>query len=345
MSDCDTSFTYNLISLYKENDDTMKYRKPIFAAVLLFVLLTQTVGFLSCGHSSQGNCALTDSTVLDSMEEYGDPVVSYKKLIYEHEQGWIKELESIEITQNAKRHSDLKERFNVYFKYNQTVDNYAVTCRFIPFDKDTETGYLVAKFQRGDTCFYYTDEVRTNYHLDNIRDWHPNDVYEFEYISPTYSDYWKKYNPNSPLGYYTPFQFVDIDFDGEKELLINDFYRGQMGNYYIPYRVEKSSIVRIPNILPYSMLDNETEFDYSNKRLIVKTFSGSHYYAKFWFAKQNKAESHIKSVSDFRDSTTKNIVDEYMKHPNIFSLDSITEKVADSVYYYHRIGNSLSRLP
>ena len=69
----------------------------------------------------------------------------------------------------------------------------------------------------------------------------------------------QEYYPNSPLGYYTAFQFFDADFDGEDELLVNDFGMDRQGNSYTVFDITAKGLYR-KDYLPFAEIDNETEF-------------------------------------------------------------------------------------
>ena len=82
-------------------------------------------------------------------------------------------------------------------------------------------------------------------------------VYHIEYATKPNSF------EESPIDYYLPFQFYDVDFDGEKELLINDYYQGQQGNYYEVFEITNSGLEtkRYP---PFNSVDNMMKFDNLN---------------------------------------------------------------------------------
>ena len=65
-------------------------------------------------------------------------------------------------------------------------------------------------------------------------------------------DYW----PESPLYYDAPCQFLDVDFDGKKELLINDFYDGQGGNNYQIYYIRKNNFIPAIDLPNKGVLSN-----------------------------------------------------------------------------------------
>jgi len=115
--------------------------------------------------------------------------------------------------------------------YDKPIEGYEVTADWQPFEvKDCETGYITINFRdisTGKEFQYINREKFSSYHTDLITSaedfdcYKDGEVYHIEYAT--------KPNPfeESPIDYYLPFQFYDVDFDGEKELLINNYERGQ----------------------------------------------------------------------------------------------------------------------
>ena len=154
-----------------------------------------------------------------------------------------------------------------YIKYNQPVCGYEVTACWMPFDAYSETGEWVMNFRlvSGGRNFQYADtEKYSNSMLmditfaKNFQGYRNGDVYYFDYVSATDSIN-REYYPNSPLGYYTPFQFFDADFDGKDELLVNDFGMDRQGNSYTVFDITAKGLHR-KDYLPFAEIDNETEF-------------------------------------------------------------------------------------
>ena len=186
---------------------------------------------------------------------------------------WINALNKINLPKSIKQDSLI----NVYFKYDTIIDDYEITGRWMPFESTgCETGYLVMNFRNtisGQSFQYIEEEKYNNFNTDRVTfsegftGYQNGDVYYFSYISPDYPDHYKEYNNNSPIGYYSPFQFIDVDFDGEKELLINDWGQYQGGNHYYVYKIDKDTI-RLMDKSPYNSINNLTQFDIQKKRII-----------------------------------------------------------------------------
>ena len=197
---------------------------------------------------------------------------------------WIKALNKIDLPKSIQQDNLI----NVYFKYNQIINGYEVTARWLPFHPKSETGYLIMNFRdttNGQSFQYIETEKYNNFDTDNItfsrefKGYQNGDVFYFDYPLPEDCNYYKEYNDNSPIGYNTPFQFTDVDFCGEKELLINDWYQGQGGNGYYVYKVKGNSIQLI-DYPPFDRIDNMTIFDYKNKTITLQDKSEISVFAK-----------------------------------------------------------------
>ena len=172
--------------------------------------------------------------------------------------------------------------------YDKPIEGYEVTADWQPFEvKDCETGYITINFHNtstGKEFQYVNREKFSSYHTDLITSaegfdgYKDGDVYHIEYVT--------KPNPfeESPIDYYLPFQFYDVDFDGENELLINDYYQGQQGNYYEVFEITNSGLEtkRYP---PFNSVDNMMKFDSQNKIITFYTHSGAYFSCSMYFQK------------------------------------------------------------
>ena len=101
-----------------------------------------------------------------------------------------------------------------------------------------------------------------------------------------------EYFQENQLGRFNkvPFGFFDIDCDKEKELIIRFPYLGQRWrSVYMPFRTEEDSFEYVENYITaeidsirfnseeygnYPSLDDQTEFDYKNKMMILDVSGG-----------------------------------------------------------------------
>lgn len=306
---------------------------------LLFIPILLLLG-CTCRQQSLSKRVAEQNYVVDG-DTFYTPDISIRKLEAEEEQAWIKPLQAMEVPENR---SDI----NVYIKYSSKIDGYTVTCRFMPYGSDVETGYALVRFCKGDSVFVYVDEHWTDApHMDELLfsepkwSWADNGVYEFNYIPPTFPDGWKKLNNNSLLGFYTPFQFLDIDFDGEKELLVNDFYQGKdCGNNYKTYKIRHKILLPLYGKTPFSEITNLTEIDTVNERLITKWNADAFHSGCFCFNKK-KDDCSIETLPVFHNKDTEDIVGRFLEDTdmsNLFSIDSVSEIAYDTLFEYRRRG-------
>ena len=262
---------------------------------------------------------------------------------------WVERLNEITLPDYMQGDSLI----NVYFKYNQTVNGYDVTSRWMPYGKDSETGDVVINFYNKETGneFQYFGKKYNSFDIDEItfaNDFkgHQNgDIYYFNYTSPDTIDQYKTYN-ESPIGYYSSFQFLDIDFDGNDELLISDMCKGQAGNNYDVYKITKDGLQEL-TYTPLDRLTNVDNIDLKNKTIAIVLNDGAYDEAEFYFSHKKRQEA-IKDVPKFISASASYFdFDKYNKElGSPFVLDSIKEYLktdAERCVTYKVIGSRLEK--
>lgn len=232
---------------------------------------------------------------------------------------------------------------DVYFKYNQPVNGYEVTARWRVFGKMYETGTVVMNFYNPETGaeFQYYGEKYNSFDTDEIsfaedfKGYQKGDIHYFDYTSPDSPDPFKEYNDNSPIGYYTSFQFLDIDFDGEDELLVSDMYKGQPGNGYTVWDIKKDGLKSL-DYIPLDRIYNIDKIDLKSKTITVVDFAGASDNAEFVFEFKTRKE-RIEQLPKFSSECASRF--DFEKYNNElgapFSLVSIKEYVKSDVE--HRV--------
>ena len=262
---------------------------------------------------------------------------------------WVERLNEITLSDYMQGDSLI----NVYFKYNQTVNGHEVTGRWMPYGKDSETGDVVINFYNKETGneFQYFGKKYNSFDIDEItfaNDFkgHQNgDIHYFNYTSPDTIDQYKTYN-ESPIGYYSSFQFLDIDFDGNDELLISDMCKGQAGNNYDVYKITKDGLRKV-TYMPLDGLTNVDKIDLDNKTITIILNDGAYDEAEFYFSYKKRQEA-IKEVPKFISASASYFdFDKYNKElGSPFVLDSIKEYLktdAERCVTYKVIGSRLEK--
>lgn len=258
---------------------------------------------------------------------------------------WIKTLNRIPLPDSVKHNN-----INVYFKYKQPIKGHEVTARWMPFDPRYETGLLVMNFHNlktGVSFRHYNFEKYNSINTDAVsfsksfKGHKEGDVYYFSYIPPeTYIDDW--YDGTSVLGYYTPFQFLDIDFDGEDELLVSDWSRcNHGGNFYEVYDIVGNRLKEIESV-PLKYLMTDSKIDLNSQTIELYEADGAYHYSLLYFSKSRRSVPKIKTPD--LSYIGRDVVEEYAAcGTNTFSLDSMYICSGDSIYRYRLVGNELKQ--
>lgn len=192
-----------------------------------------------------------------------------------------------------------KEDLRVQFIYRQPVEGYNVTINWQPYGEDAETGVAVMEFlnkETGARFEYCNDDKYSNAAIGDIvfsKDFkgHKNgDIYHLDY------DY-EFGDGLNPLHHEAPFLFLDIDFDGEKELLINNWDLLQGGNTYDVFDIVKASngyALKSKDELPFTAIQESSEIDFKNKTIRIATQDGYADQCSMLFSKKKGVgELHI----------------------------------------------------
>lgn len=237
---------------------------------------------------------------------------------------------------------------NLYFRM-QLPEDIEIVVRYI-----SSYGVLIASLYDHRTGKNYLYKEVTDWEFGkndgpllppDSRFWHRNgDVHYFHYEWPE-----DPYAINDDA----PFQLLDIDFDGKKELLVNggDFCRE--GFAQIIYRLKGNRIVPADD-LPFTYVRmSDTKLDPDKKRILLSS-SDVWSYACFFLTKTDKPIS-IQKKPAFKTSHAKWLWNEsdFSKNNNVFVLDSIYERDEiydpysdwdnrmDSCWEYKRVGKEM----
>ena len=198
---------------------------------------------------AEKDCIVSLSNTKDSIQSQIDTIKTIPK----------KRKKKVDIAQEFK---DLN-RPRVYIKYKQPVNGYTVKVLWMPYTDENgytaETGNAILYFENEDNHFY----IQTKCYRDTA-------VYSHTHLEDDDVLFWN-YTPKKKgeiLSQYSPFFFSDVNFDGEKELLINDYNGGSRGsNSYEVYKIHPY-YADIIKEAPFANLENDmTDFDSANKTI------------------------------------------------------------------------------
>jgi hypothetical protein len=243
---------------------------------------------------------------------------------------------------------------DVSIKYNQPVNGYEVSARWRVFGSNYETGKVLMNFHNlmtGNDYQYFNTDKYNSIDTDMVsfaegfKGHHQGDIHYFDYTSPDAPKN-KEYYPDSPLGYYTPFQFLDVDFDGEDELLISDWYQGKGGNSYDVLKFVNGRLEG-QNYMPLDCLDNQSTIDRENKTITITDIDGAFDFAEFTFQLKERID-RITDLPEFYSSCAQRFdFGQYNSElGSPFTLVSIEEYMESDVEHlesYSVIGNKVIR--
>lgn len=188
----------------------------------------------------------------------------------------------------------------IFITYNQPVNGYAVTVMCLPYnytydkERDTEIwGNALICFEKDDSKFHIFNDSFSDSILYYVNEVEPtnNMKLELDYLPKSANEY---------LSHNSPFFFSDVDFDGEEELIINNWRCGiRYCNTYDVYKITTNGtelLTEPPFVNPTGKIsDYNTEFDSISKTITVHKRTGgdnSDEIYKYRLAKSRKASSN-----------------------------------------------------
>ena len=160
----------------------------------------------------------------------------------------------------------------VYIEYRQPINDYKITVTWFPWGGTGEVGHGILKFTHisEKQYFYVFNDSFSDFYLDSLVRNHSHVFYDGEtfaldYISPQNGEL---------IGHNTPFQFLDVDFNGEDELLINNWNCGHRNyNQYEVYKIYPFHAEKLSK-KPFDCIENGNVFDFENKTITQFWSSG-----------------------------------------------------------------------
>ena len=196
---------------------------------------------------------------------------------------WASLLQGIDKSEQYETDFESFNQPRIFIKYKQPVNGYDVTVVCLPYnytyDKERNTeiwGNALLCFEKKDSRFYiynesFSDSVLYYVNEQEVRD---NMILELDYLPKSKNEY---------LSHNSPFFFSDVDFDGEEELIINNWRCGTRHcNTYDVYKITNNEAKRLI-VEPFNKIESHAEFDSINKTIILNYYNGHResYYEKY----------------------------------------------------------------
>ena len=200
---------------------------------------------------------------------------------------WASLLQGIDKSEQYETDFESFNQPRIFIKYKQPVNGYDVTVVCLPYnytyDKERNTeiwGNALLCFEKKDSRFYiynesFSDSVLYYVNEQEVRD---NMILELDYLPKSKNEY---------LSHNSPFFFSDVDFDGEEELIINNWKCGiRHCNTYDVYKITNNEVKQLteaPFVNPTGKISNyNSEFDSVNKTITIHKRTRSTYYGGYY---------------------------------------------------------------
>lgn len=235
---------------------------------------------------------------------------------------WVRELECKNPLRDSTRYT------SVYFRFDTIINNFEVSGILYPAYDDvhgwngyengvrlffhslkTDKEYIWSGWDEQCHCFrniFMSKNVYDIYFTKGFNGF--KDYYVFTYDTTPLPE------PSNDLYPNAEYQFYDIDFDGDLELLINYYHGGPYScTCYEVFEMTDSALVRKevvnePDIAWYS-LDDHTEFDAKNKTITNNFYSGCCSWGEYFYRVDDKGDIYaVYSVHNTWDFDHEDII-------------------------------------
>lgn len=261
--------------------------KSIFCFLLFIIAILFIEG---CSKVNNNKTVMVQKEITNSSNEY---IISDSK-IKEIEMTLSNYLRQSGMSENERGEFiyDLCDTANrvfypVFFRYSSKINGYNVEGQFsIGSDGSSDYKfngcvYATLYFSSDSLTFqipHYTFRPFVEGFPDSLKTF---DCLEIEYLKPNFP---KPNRITLDSIHDLPFAFVDINFDGEKELLLANPGNGQKSiSTYIAYTLPELKEINPFKGYTWNCLDEWTEFDYSTKTVISSLWGGYDGSEKWYF--------------------------------------------------------------
>lgn len=229
---------------------------------------------------------------------------------------WITNLES----KNPLK--DSTNYISVYFRFDTIINDFEVSGILYPYyseqygwsmyengvrlffhSRNTSKEYIWTDWDSECSCFknyFMSRNVYNIVHSEGFNSFHNGDTYIFHYDTTPV-----KYANNDLLP-FAEYQFYDVDFDGEDELILGYYFGGPHGSpSYEIYDMTNSELVlkSVTDEDGYFFLDTSTKFDSKNKTIVNTIHDGAYAWGEYVYQADRKGDLYrlyyASYVSDF----------------------------------------------
>lgn len=177
------------------------------------------------------------------------------------------------ITTDSASEFDYFNKSRIFIKYRQTVNGYTVKVMCMlynsPYDKERVCeiwGEALLYFEKEDSkfCVYNESFSDSILYYENKREPKDGLTLILDYLPKKEDEY---------LSHNSPFFFSDMDFDGEEELVINNWRRGvRYSNTYDVYKINGCQLRQLTDIPFYKISNHNTEFNPMDKSITLNSY-------------------------------------------------------------------------
>lgn len=179
------------------------------------------------------------------------------------------------ITTDIASEFDYFNKSRIFIKYRQTVNGYTVKvmCMLynLPYDKERECeiwGEALLYFEKEDSKFCVYNESFSDSILYYENKQEPKDglTLILDYLPKKEDEY---------LSHNSPFFFSDIDFDGEEELVINNWRNGiRYCNTYDVYKIDGCQLRQLTDASLFLISEYNAESNPMDKSIALNSYGG-----------------------------------------------------------------------
>lgn len=187
----------------------------------------------------------------------------------------IHKLKELSIEKAIPKGFDCFNSSRVFIKYKQPVNGYTVKVMCMPYEfvydrerKNEIWGQALLYFEREDSKFYVYNESFSDSILYYQNEQEPQNglTLILDYLPKKENEY---------LSHNSPFFFSDVDFDGEEELVINNWRNGlRYCNTYDIYKIDGCQLRQLTDAPFYKISEYNAEFNPMDKSITLNSYGG-----------------------------------------------------------------------